>query len=109
MKGHLGAVLTSGVAALALALAVLQAAVVFAHASTTANAEVSSAACPARPGHRFSAPGGRSGIPYQWNAEPPARAQPDTHEKREEPRHTPPRSRGGLPEQGPRPPRKVTA
>jgi hypothetical protein len=111
MKGHLGAVLTSGLSAVALALAVLQAAVVFAHASAnaTARTEVSSAATPARPVRRFSAPGGRAGIPYQWNAEPPSRAQPDTHEKREEPRRTPPRSRGGLPEQGPRPPRKLAA
>lgn len=108
MKGHLGAILTSGLSAVALILALLQAAVIFTHARP-AEDEISSASAPSRPSHRFSAPGGRSGIPYPWNPEPADRLQPDPQQKREEPRHPPPRSRGGLPEQGPRPVRKVSA
>ncbi len=108
MKGHLGAVLTSGLSAVALALTMLQAAVVFAHARPLTTQV--SAITPAGPSHRFSAPAGRSGSPYQWNpGEPPARPQPDTQQKRDEPRRAPPRSRGGLPEQGPRPARRLSA
>jgi hypothetical protein len=108
MRGHLGAVLTSGLSAVALALAMLQAAVVFAHARPPPT-QISVIA-PARPSHRFSAPGGRAGIPSQWSpAEPPARAQPDTQQKRQEPRRAPPRSRGGLPDRGPRPARRLSA
>ncbi len=110
MKGHLGAVLTSGLTALAIVFAVLQAAVLVAHTRTT-GAQVSEATVPAAATHRFSVPGGRSAIPYQWNSADPAppRPQPDTQQKREEPRRTPPRSRGTLPERGPRPPRRVAA
>ena len=109
MKGHWGAVLTSSLSAVALALAMLQAAVIFGHARP-ADRQISAATVPAGPSHRFSAPGGRSSTPYQWNAvEPPARTQPDTQQKRDEPRRAPPRSRGGLPEQGPRPPRRLSA
>lgn len=61
MKGHLGAVLTSGLAVLALALALLQSVVVFHGAPKIAEA---SAPRPAPATNRFSAPGGRSGIPY---------------------------------------------
>ncbi len=107
MKGHLGAILTSVLSAVALALAVLQAAVVFVHARPVA--QVSPAAAQAGPSRRFSTPGGRSGIPYQWNAEPPPRTLPGTREKRDEPRHTPPRSRGGIPEAGPHPQRRLAA
>ena len=107
MKGHLGAVLTSGLSAVALALALLQAAVIHAHA--TPAGQLSTEAGPAAPSHRFSAPGGRSGIPWQWNADPPARTQPGTQQKRDEPRHAPPRSRQAVPERGPRPARKIAA
>jgi hypothetical protein len=60
MKGHLGAVMTSGLAAIALALALLQAAVL-AHSAPRHRAV--SAVRPG-PTNRFSIPGGRSGIPW---------------------------------------------
>ena len=60
MRGHLGAVLTSGLAAVALALALLQA-IVLAHGAPR-YPEVTAA----RSGtsNRYSVPGGRSGIPF---------------------------------------------
>lgn len=103
MKGRAGAVWVSSLSGVALLLAVLQAAVVFAHARPQAT-EVSAAVAPS--GHRYSAPGGRSGNPYSWPADAPARMQP---EKPEEQRRAPPRSRGTLPAQGPRPARRLTA
>src|SRR5437773_11962860 len=60
MKGHLGAVLTTGLAALALALALLQAAVV-AHDAPKMEGVT---AARSGPTNRYSAPGGRSGIPW---------------------------------------------
>jgi hypothetical protein len=116
MKGHLGAVLTSGLAAVALALALLQA-VVLAHASPrglTAEAQI-----PGGASNRFSVPGGRSGIP--WLPFDAQRAQPADPKSREgrspgakppsEHRTPPPsRQRGGMPPSlGPRPARRAAA
>ena len=109
MKGHLGAVLTSGLAAVALALALLQAAVIVAHDGGL-HAEAVSAA---RTGSdRFSAPGGRSGIPYlpfEKTATPPEGRTPDRQQ--EEHRAPPPPSRfhSPPPRTGPQPARRVTA
>jgi hypothetical protein len=77
MKGHLGAVMTSGLAAVALALALLQAAVL-AHSAPRRQA-VSSV----RPGptNRYSIPGGRSGIP--WLPFDAQKAQPEDRKSRE--------------------------
>jgi hypothetical protein len=60
MKGRLGAVLTTGLAAVALALALLQAAVL-AHSAPRHRAV---SAVRAGPTNRYSVPGGRSGIPW---------------------------------------------
>ena len=95
MKGHLGAVLTSGLAAVALALALLQAAVLL-HAEhhrtdlSPARAET----------NRYSAPGGRSGVPWL-----------PVEKKQKEERHSPPppRQRSYPPPAGPRPARRATA
>ena len=77
MKGHLGAVMTSGLAAVALALALLQAAVL---AHSASRHQAVSAARP-RPTNRYSVPGGRSGIPWlPFNAQ---KAQPEDPKSRE--------------------------
>jgi hypothetical protein len=115
MKGHLGAVLTSGLAAVALALALLQAAVV-AHgvqkpAATTA----------VRTGqtNRYSAPGNRSAIPWgpadKAQQEKPVPESPEgrspPRRQQEEHRAPPPpsRFRGAPPRPGPQPARKAAA
>jgi hypothetical protein len=110
MQGRLGAVLTSGLAAIAIALAMLQAFVVSRshHGSTHA-----SAASPVGPSNRFSAPGGRSAIPWT----PFDRAQPDEartrppakQEERRAPSPPPSRYHTYPPRMGPTPPRKATA
>ncbi len=113
MKGHLGAVLTSGLAAVALALALLQIAVLVQSAPRHVEATV------ARSGatNRYSVPGGRSGIPFlpfdkvQTPLSPadregrtPARPPPEHHAP------PPVRPRGGTPPHlGPQPARKSTA
>lgn len=112
MKGHLGAVLTSGLAALALALAVLQAVILF-HAAPRPHSVNS----PARvQTNRYSAPGGRSGVPYlpfdKSTPVPPATPEGRTPEKQQEERHDPPppRQRNLLPGQpGPRAPRRAVS
>lgn len=112
MKGHLGAVLTCGLGAVAVALALLQIAVLVQSAPRYVEATV------ARSGasNRYSVPGGRSGIPFLPfdKAQPPlppadregrTPARPPEH-------HSPPpvRPRGGTPPQlGPHPARKLTA
>jgi hypothetical protein len=108
MKGHLGAILTTGLAAIALALAMLQAAVIVNGAPKHA------APSPARvESNRFSAPGGRSGIPWppfdekvQRSISPEGRkpAKPEEH-------HAPPpaRQHNPAPSFGPRPARRVVA
>jgi hypothetical protein len=117
MKGHLGAVLTTGLAAVALALTLLQAAVV-AHGAPKADG--ATAARSSGQTNRYSAPGGRSGIPWvpadKAQPEKPA-PQPESPEGRTPPRRqqeehrTPPpsRFRGAPPRLGPQPARKAAA
>ncbi|HYY52152.1 MAG TPA: hypothetical protein VE755_04725 [Myxococcales bacterium] len=116
MKGHLGAVLTTGLAAVALALALLQAAVV-AHGVPKME---SVTAVRSGPTNRYSAPGGRSGIPWvpadKMQPQKPAPV-PESPEGRtppsrqqEEHRSPPPsRFRGSPPRLGPQPARKAAA
>jgi hypothetical protein len=116
MRGHLGAVLTTGLAAVAVALALLQAAIV-AHGAPKAQA---TAARSSGQTNRYSAPGGRSGIPWL----PVDKAQPEkaaplpenpegrTPPRRQQEEHrTPPpsRFRGAPPRPGPQPARKAAA
>jgi hypothetical protein len=112
MKGRtVGGVLTSGLVALAVALALLQAAVL-AHASHPAPLTNNA---PIAPTNRYSAPGGRSGIP--WTPTPPAPKAtpseregrtPDQKPQREEHR-APMRNPSNLPHLGPRPARRALA
>ena len=109
MKGHLGAVLTTSLTGLALLLLILQAAVLM---HTVSRAGVAAAA-PAVRSNRYSMPGGRAGIPWQWLEEP--RALPDTRDRApqskppgERQRRNPTR-RSFTPEQGPRPARRAAA
>jgi hypothetical protein len=115
MKGHLGAALTTAIAAVAVALALFQAAVV------THGARKPAAATAIRtgPSNRYSAPGGRSGIPWvPVNKVPDKPApMPEDREGRSPPRRQqdehrappPSRFRGTLPRPGPQPVRKATA
>jgi hypothetical protein len=109
MQGRLGAVLTSGLAAIAIALALLQAFVVSrSHVGST-----HASASPVAPTNRFSAPGGRSAIPWT----PFDRAQPDEarsrppakQEERRTPAPPPSRYHSYPPRPGPTTPRKATA
>ena len=103
MKGRtVGGLLTSGLVALAFALALLQAAVL---------AQIP----PAAPTNRYSAPGGRAGVP--WTPTPPQPRPPpseregrtpDQKPQREEHR-TPLRSPNFIPHLGPRPARRALA
>src|SRR5256885_13185884 len=108
MKGHLGALLTTGLAAIALVLALLQAAVLFhsaPHYQGTSAARGQS--------NRYSVPGGRSGVPWMPFEKPQPR--PDTPEgrspaKQQEEHHAPPPSRQRTPPAaGPRPQRRAVA
>src|SRR2546423_9775900 len=109
MKGHLGALMTTGLAAIALVLALLQAAVLFHSAPRyqgTTSARVQS--------NRFSVPGGRSGVPWLpfEKAQPPSTTpEGRSPEKQQEERRSPPpsRQRGIPPSMGPRPQRRVAA
>jgi hypothetical protein len=110
LKGHLGAVLTSGLAVLALALAILQLSVLF-HSAQRGAAQAT-AVQPIGPTNRFSAPGGRSAIPWA----PFDKAQQIDREGRSpsrppEEHRTPPQQRyhSTPPRAGPQPPRKLTA
>ena len=117
MKGHVGAVLTSGLAAVALALALLQV-FVLAHASPRqASAQ---AMGPAGTSNRYSVPGERSGIPWlPFDAEKRGQpANPGSREGRspgikppEEHRVPPPSRQRGVnpPSYGPRPARRAAA
>jgi hypothetical protein len=115
MKGHLGAVLTSGLGALALALAVLQAAVV-AHGAPVAHAPTATRQGPT---NRYSAPANRSAVPWapfdkaqQEKPVPPESPEGRTPERRQqEERRSPPpsRFRGMPPRIGPHPARKAAA
>jgi hypothetical protein len=108
MKGHLGALLTSGLAAVALALALLQAAVLV-HSAVPPDA-VQSARTQS---HRYSVPGGRSGVPYLPfdKAQPATTPEGRSPEKQQEERHSPPppRQRSFPPGAGPRPHRRAVA
>src|SRR5437588_432787 len=91
MKGHLGALLTTGLAAIALVLALLQAAVLF---HSAPRYQASSAA--RGQSNRFSVPGGRSGVPWMPfdKAQPPSTTpEGRSPEKQQEERHSPPPSR----------------
>lgn len=105
MRGHLGAVLTSGLAAVALALALLQAIVVA--YGTHRPPEVTAA----RSGqtNRYSVPGGRSGIPFLPfdKSRKPEPAPPQQEERRSP--QPPSRMRAVPPHVGPQQPRKMAA
>jgi hypothetical protein len=116
MKGHLGAVLTAGFAALALALVTLQAVVLAHHVPRQETSAVRS------PGatNRYSAPGGRSGIPWlPFDAAKPGEkpVQPESPEGRKPPaqpheqHQSPPptRFRSAPPRPGPQRPRSAVA
>jgi len=114
MRGHLGPVLTTGLAVLALALALLQAAVVshgvIKHQPTAAHSGAT---------NRFSAPGGRSGIPWvpQDGMMQPKPVAPESPEGRTPPRRQqeehrsppPSRFRNAPPRPGPQPARRAVA
>lgn len=109
MKGRLGALLTTGLAAAALVLAILQAAVI------VQGARKHLVASPARvDSNRFSAPGGRSGIPWMPFDEkaPHGKSQegrtPAKHEE-QQPSPPPARKHNPAPIPGPRPPRRAVA
>lgn len=114
MKGRtVGGLLTSGLVALAFALALLQAAVL---AQTPRPAPVTTNA-PSAPTNRYSAPANRSGIPWTptgpspTKAPPPAEREgrtPDQKPQREEHR-APPRNPNFIPQLGPRPARRALA
>ncbi len=116
MKPHLGAVLTSGVAALALALALLQAAVI---AQGVPGLRTPTATRQG-PTNQYSAPGNRSAVPWVPfdNAQEQKPVLPEspegrTPERRQQEEHRspppPPRFRGLPPRVGPQPARKAVA
>jgi hypothetical protein len=110
MRGHAGAVLTGGLAAMAVALAALQA-LVIAHGAP--RFEIAAAARPTGQSNRYSAPGGRSGVPYlpfdEKISPTPAREGRPAQQKEEH--HSPPpsRFRSAPPRLGPHAPRKAAA
>ena len=112
MKGRtVGGLLTSGLVALAFALALLQAAVL---AQMPGPAPVTTNA-PAGPSNRYSAPGGRAGVPWtptpRQSPPPPSEREgrtPDQKPQREEHR-TPLRNPNFIPHLGPRPARRALA
>jgi hypothetical protein len=112
MKGHFGAVVTTTLTAVALILALLQA-VVLAH---SAPKFVQATAARSGSSNRYSAPGGRSGVPYmpfdkgQQQATPPIDREGRTPQRPPEHRPPPPsRFRGYPPVPGPQPQRKLAA
>ena len=113
MRGHLGAVLTSGLAVVAVALALLQSLVLVRGAPRVAEATAPRAA-PAS--NRFSAPGGRAGIPYLPLEKAPAPAptpsekEGSTPQPQQERRAPPPsRLRSWPARPGPQPARRLAA
>ena len=109
MKGHLGAVLTSGLAAVALALTALQAVVLITPAGGVHEGAVSAARSES---NRFSAPGGRSAIPYLPFEKASTPPEGRTKERQQEEHRTPPppsRFRSTPPRIGPQPARRVAA
>jgi hypothetical protein len=101
--------LTSGLAAIAIALAMLQAFVVSRSHARPAQASVS----PMGPTNRYSVPGNRSAIPWAPFDQPrPDEARNRTQQKPQEQRRTPPppsRFHSYPPRMGPAPIRKATA
>lgn len=106
MRGHLGAVLTSALTAVALALALLQAAVI-AHGAP----RYSSPSAARIETNRFSVPGGRSGVPYlpAFDKAPPSEGR--SREPQQQHRTPPPpsRFRSAPPRLGPQPARRLAA
>lgn len=115
MRHHLGAVLTSGLAALALGLALLQAAVV-AHGAPRPHTPT---AIRQGPTNRYSAPANRSAVPWapfdkaqDQKPVPPESPEGRTPERRQQEEHRSPppsRFRGLPPRPGPHPIRKAAA
>jgi len=113
MKGHAGVVLTAGLAAVALALALLQA-VVVAHGATRS---VQVTATRSGTTNRYSAPAGRSGVPwlpFEKEKAPEVPASPEGSKpgpQRQEEHHAPPpsRFRSAPPRLGPQRPRSAGA
>lgn len=114
MRHHLGAVLTSGLAALALALALLQAAVI----AQGAPRPQAPTAIRQSPTSRYSAPANRSAVPWapvdkaQDQTLPPESPEGRTPERRQQEEHRSPppsRFRGLPPRPGPHPIRKAVA
>src|SRR5437016_2610737 len=104
MKGHLGAVLTSGLSAVALALALLQA-VIVAHSAPRLTADAT--ASRSSQTNRYSVPGGRSGIPWlPFDEKQPSQKPEERRAPAPAPSHRQ-RALPGIP--GPRAPRKATA
>jgi len=118
MRGHLGAVLTSGLAALALGLALLQAAVV-AHGAHRHRISATANRAAQGPSNRYSAPGNRSAVPWApiedvKRQKPVLPESPEgrTPERRQQEEHRSPppsRYRGLPPRAGPQPVRKAAA
>lgn len=115
MQGRTGVVLTTGLAAMALVLAMLQALVV---AHGVRRPEVTAARnAPAAPSNRFSVPGGRSGVPwvpFDKARPPPAPESPEGRTppgpRQEEHRSPPPsRFRGAPVKLGPQKPKSAVA
>lgn len=112
MKGRtVGGLLTSGLVVLAFALALLQAAVL---AQLPQPAPVTTNA-PMGPSNRYSAPGGRAGVPWTPTPQQPRPSPseregrtPDQKPQREEHR-TPTRNPNFIPHLGPRPARRALA
>ncbi len=111
MKGHLGAVMVSALGAIALALVLLQAAVVAFHGTR----HVADFPAIHVQSNRFSVPANRSAIPwgpFEKAQPPPGNREGRTPERRQqEEHHRPPPSPGrGFPQMpGPRAPRKLAA
>jgi len=106
MKGHLGAALTSGLAALALALTLLQAAVVAQGISRPVMPSASRTGAT----NGFSAPGGRVRKEKPLIPEDPEGRTPERRQQEEQHRSPPPsRLRGVPPRIGPQPVRKAAA
>jgi len=111
MRGHLGAALTTGLAAVAVALALFQAAVLTRGA---VKREASTGQS-----NRYSSPGGRAGIPWVPADKAPDKPAPlpedpegrSPQRRQQEEHHAPPpsRLRGTPPRAGPQPVRKAAA
>jgi hypothetical protein len=114
MKGHAGAVLTGGFAAIALALVTLQVLVLSHNVPRQETSVLHSGAT-----NRYSAPGGRAGVPWlpfekaqpvekpALPEEPEGRKPPQRQEQHQSP--PPSRFRSAPPRMGPQRPRSAVA